>query len=126
VVTEGFTLGLGDPKFNDRFKAEPLTKRPAAAALPTFAGLSAELRDAVLELKLGFCGFAYGEPVGLKLATGPLTSAYDTFKHVPDDGSSIIFAKIMRQAFLLFSFSPIIVMQRSWSVKSFGFCEICT
>ena len=125
MVTDGLTLGLGDPKFNDRFKAEPLTKRPELAE-PTFAGLRAELSEAVLELKLGFCGFAYGEPVGLKLATGPLTSAYDTFKHVPDDGSSTIFAKIMRQAFLLFSFSPIIVMQRSWSVKSFGFCEICT
>lgn len=123
VVTVGLTLGFGEPKFNDKFNALPLTKRPAAAAFPTVAGLSAEFNDAVLEL---ICGFAYGEPVGLKFATGPLTSAYDTFKHVPDEGSSMIFDKIMRHAFLLFSLSPIIVMQRSWSVKSFGFCEICT
>lgn len=58
VVTVGLTLGFGDPKFNDKFKADPLTKRPAAAALLTFAGLSAELSDAVLELKLGFWGLA--------------------------------------------------------------------
>lgn len=56
VVTLGLTLGVGEPRFNDKFKAEPFTRRPAAV-LPV-AGLNAELSDAVLELKVGLAGFA--------------------------------------------------------------------
>lgn len=118
MLSAGFELFVG-PRFNDKLMPLPLTRR--------FGALSdgVELSDAVLELIVVWLA-AYGDPVGLKLATGPLTSAYDTFKQVPDDGSSIIFANINLQATLLFSLSPIIVMQRSCSVISFGFCDICT